>query len=188
MLYWLLSWAEKQQRPGIYNLILAFDSSCLGLFGVFSTRQTVNVTSALTRSHHTLSHNLNWEFFGCKTIRIFAYSRTREQSNEGSWARLKTESKTGRPWAWACEARAACVACKAGVFCSAIHDSFFFRNDVFPPSWTLILPESWDESKTDIKGEVDGYKIEEGEGRKKYKKYFILSPPRPFPPFPPLLP
>ena len=63
-----------------------------------------------------------------------------------------------------------------------------WRNDVSPPSWTLILPESWDESKTGIKGEVDGYKIEEGEGRKKYKKYFILSPPRPFPPFPPLLP
>ena len=59
MLYWLLSWAEKQQRPGIYNLILAFDSSSLGLFEVFSTGQTVNVTSALTRSHHILSHNLN---------------------------------------------------------------------------------------------------------------------------------
>ena len=41
-------------------------------------------------------------------------------------------------------------------------------NNVVPPSWTLILPESWDESKTDFKGEVDGFKIgeEEGEGRK----------------------
>ena len=39
-----------------------------------------------------------------------------------------------------------------------------------PPSWTLTLPESWDESKTDFKGEVDGFKIGEGEGegRKKY--------------------
>ena len=36
------------------------------------------------------------------------------------------------------------LACKAGVFWSA------------PQSWTLILPESWDESKTDFKGEVDG--------------------------------
>ena len=34
-----------------------------------------------------------------------------------------------------------------------------FRNDVVPPSWTLILPESWDESKSDFKGEVDGFKI-----------------------------
>ena len=40
--------------------------------------------------------------------------------------------------------------------------------NVDPPSWTLILPESWDESKTDFKGEVDGFKIGEGEGRKKY--------------------
>ena len=30
-----------------------------------------------------------------------------------------------------------------------------FRNDVVPPSWTLILPESWDESKSVFKGEVD---------------------------------
>ena len=37
-----------------------------------------------------------------------------------------------------------------------------FGNDVAPPSWTLILPKSWDESK--IKGEVDGFKIEEVEG------------------------
>ena len=29
-----------------------------------------------------------------------------------------------------------------------------FRNDVVPPSWMLILPESWDESKSDFKGEV----------------------------------
>ena len=32
-----------------------------------------------------------------------------------------------------------------------------FRNDVVPPSWTLILPESWDESKSVFKGEVDGF-------------------------------
>ena len=37
--------------------------------------------------------------------------------------------------------------------------------NVLPPSWTLILPESWDESKTDFKGEVDGFKIGEGRGR-----------------------
>ena len=39
-----------------------------------------------------------------------------------------------------------------------------------PPSWTLILPESWDESKTYFKGEVDRFKIREGkgEGREKY--------------------
>ena len=30
-----------------------------------------------------------------------------------------------------------------------------FRNDVVPPSWTLIVPESWDESKSDFKGEVN---------------------------------
>ena len=30
----------------------------------------------------------------CKTVRIFAYSSTREQSNKRSGARLKTESET----------------------------------------------------------------------------------------------
>ena len=43
--------------------------------------------------------------------------------------------------------------------------SIVFRNDVVPPSWTLVLPESWDESKSDFKGEVDGFEIGEGEGR-----------------------
>ena len=31
----------------------------------------------------------------CKTVRIFAYSSTREQSNNSSGTRLKTESETG---------------------------------------------------------------------------------------------
>ena len=31
-------------------------------------------------------------------------------------------------------------------------------NNVVLPSWTLILPESWDESKPNFKGEVDGFK------------------------------
>ena len=35
----------------------------------------------------------------CKTVRIFAYSITREQSNKRSGMRLKTESETGvRPY------------------------------------------------------------------------------------------
>ena len=40
----------------------------------------------------------------CKTVRIFAYSSTREQSNKKSGMRLKTESETGERRA--CEARA----------------------------------------------------------------------------------
>ena len=40
----------------------------------------------------------------CKTVRIFAYSSTREQSNKRSETRLKTESETGERLA--CEARA----------------------------------------------------------------------------------
>ena len=47
-----------------------------------------------------------------------------------------------------------------------------------------MLPESWDESKTVFKGDVDGFQIEEGEGEGKKK---VLSSPPP-PPFPPLLP
>ena len=43
-------------------------------------------------------------------------------------------------------ARGACV------FCSTIHD--FFGNNAIPPAWTSMLPESWDESKTDSKGET----------------------------------
>ena len=31
----------------------------------------------------------------CKIVRIFAYSRTREQSNKRSGTKLKTESETG---------------------------------------------------------------------------------------------
>ena len=48
----------------------------------------------------------------------------------------------------------------------------FFGSNAIPPSWTLKLPESWGESKTDFKGEVDGFKIEEGGGggEKKIKK------------------
>ena len=35
------------------------------------------------------------EMLDCKTVRIFAYSGTREQSNKRSGTRLKTESRTG---------------------------------------------------------------------------------------------
>ena len=53
-------------------------------------------------------------FVDCKTVLIFAYSNTREQSNKRSGTRLKTESETGErrlfPLAShalrACEARA----------------------------------------------------------------------------------
>ena len=56
-----------------------------------------------------------------------------------------------------------------------------FRNDVVPPSWMLILPESWDESKSVFKGEVDGFKIGDWEGRG--GKNTPLSSPLP-PPLP----
>ena len=36
-----------------------------------------------------------WFVIDCKTVRIFAYSSTREQSNKRSGMRLKTESETG---------------------------------------------------------------------------------------------
>ena len=43
----------------------------------------------------------------CRTVRIFAYSSTREQSNKRSGARLKTESMPGERHAMrACETRA----------------------------------------------------------------------------------
>ena len=54
-----------------------------------------------------------------------------------------------------------CVACKAGIFWNVIHD-FFFGNNIILPSFTFkILLEGWDESKTDFKGEVDGFNIRE---------------------------
>ena len=51
-----------------------------------------------------------------------------------------------------------------------------FGSNAIPSSWTLKLPESWDESKTHFKGagEVDGFKIEEGEGEVR------LTTPPPF--------
>ena len=42
---------------------------------------------------------MKFRLIDCKTVRIFAYSSTREQSNKRSGTRLKTESKTGeRRW------------------------------------------------------------------------------------------
>ena len=48
----------------------------------------------------------------CKTVRIFAYSSTREQSNKRSRMRLKTESETGerRFFSLPSHARRACEA------------------------------------------------------------------------------
>ena len=46
----------------------------------------------------------------------------------------------------------------------AAQSIFLGGNNAFLPSWTLKLPESWSESKTDFKGEVDGFKIEKQEG------------------------
>ena len=38
---------------------------------------------------------MNGYVLDCKTVRIFAYSSTREQSNKRCGTRLKTESETG---------------------------------------------------------------------------------------------
>ena len=51
-----------------------------------------------------------------------------------------------------------------------------------------MLPESWDESKTVFKGDVDGFQIEEGEGEGEGEgKKKVLSSPPPFPAPPPLI-
>ena len=50
-------------------------------------------------------------------------------------------------------------------------------NNAIPPSWTLLLPESWGESITDFKGELDGFDIDEGEG--KGRKKSLLPAPSP---------
>jgi len=57
------------------------------------------------------------------------------------------------------------LVCKAGIFCGANGDTFFRGGECSPPFWMLKLTESWGKSKTDFKGEVGGFKIEEGEGR-----------------------
>lgn len=49
------------------------------------------------------------------------------------------------------------IACKAGIFCSAIND-FFGGNNAILPSRKLILPENWNKSKIDLKGA--GYDID----------------------------
>ena len=43
----------------------------------------------------TVSYGLVELLLDCKTVRIFAFSSTREQSNKRSGMRLKTESETG---------------------------------------------------------------------------------------------
>ena len=67
-------------------------SNCLALF----------VLTQMTRSNHwnwkrpIASGNISAHvYLDCKTVRIFAYSSTREQSNKRSGTRLKTESETG---------------------------------------------------------------------------------------------
>ena len=47
------------------------------------------------RKTRTLKILMDYCFTDCKTVRIFAYSSTREQSNKRSGTRLKTESETG---------------------------------------------------------------------------------------------
>ena len=47
---------------------------------------TGTINSAITETN---------QFLDCKTVRIFAYSSTREWSNKRSGTELKTESETG---------------------------------------------------------------------------------------------
>ena len=47
------------------------------------------------RNNDTCSWTMALLSVDCKTVRIFAYSSTREQSNKRSGMRLKTESETG---------------------------------------------------------------------------------------------
>ena len=61
-----------------------------------------------------------------------------------TWLRFSKSIVQSTSTVWL--ARGACV------FCSTIHD--FFGNNAIPPAWTSMLPESWDESKTDSKGET----------------------------------
>ena len=50
------------------------------------------------------------------------------------------------------------------LFCIG-NDDAFFENNAILSFWTLKLTENWGESKSDFKEEVDGFKIEEGEGQ-----------------------
>ena len=65
---------------------------------------------------------------------------------------------------------------------------FVFGNDVVLPSWTLILPESWDESKTNFKGEAVGFKIGEGEVEGRENTPFSPLATPSLPPSMPVLP
>ena len=69
--------------------------------------QQVAKDSSFPRGNPTMSAVERYVAMGhldCKTVHIFAYSRTREQSNKRSGTRLKTESETGV--LRACNARA----------------------------------------------------------------------------------
>jgi len=48
-----------------------------------------------------------------------------------------------------------------------------------PPSWIMKLTEGWGEAKNDSKGEDDGFKMEEGEGKNTfyYFPFLFHSPP-----------
>ena len=58
--------------------------------------RTHSMTEYLTTENLTETANGLSRVLDCKTVRIFAYSSSREQSsNKRSGARLKTESETG---------------------------------------------------------------------------------------------
>ena len=58
--------------------------------------QNVSVDSLETKQRTSAKYfKLSSRGLDCKTVRIFAYSSKREQSNERSGTRLKTESETG---------------------------------------------------------------------------------------------
>ena len=57
--------------------------------------RTHSMSEYLTTENLTETANGLSRVLDCKTVRIFAYSSSREQSDKSSGARLKTESETG---------------------------------------------------------------------------------------------
>ena len=70
-------------------------------------------------------------------------------------AKKKYHSTSYLAWVWKSIVQSTStisLARRACVF--AARSMIFFGNNAIPPAWTLMLPESWDESKTDSKGET----------------------------------
>ena len=104
-------WKPLTQGPRIYKTQQPNNplATCAMLFPLFRLlNKTIDVSrKCWTRELEPQNREYNTEdCLDSKTVHVFAYSSTREQSNKRSGTRLKQRARLGRDALWACEAHA----------------------------------------------------------------------------------